>query len=86
MKHKAKESLDYLGGGFLDDGDIENIQDLINCQLTVEEIDYLCLKLFGCKASNKYCLNWSSEKREEIQKSIEIKMLKQKEMWVSEDE
>lgn len=56
--------------------EINNIQDLINCQLTVEELNTIF-----------YAIGYASHKLN-IDKCVVIldKLQKQKEMWVSDDE
>ena len=89
MKHKAQESLDYIAQIVLDEiadgyteprtvhdfyyGQYCELEDLINCQLTVEEMKF---------AAN--CLYAAGFVDENIVKQILGKFQNQKEMWVSE--
>lgn len=85
MKHKAQESLDYIAPIVIDDFDgtvrdyyneeVGNLEDLINCQLTVEEIEMLQDALLVIK-----------QYRKSKYRDIKIKLQKQKEMWVIDDE
>ncbi|WP_407453535.1 hypothetical protein [Methanobrevibacter sp.] len=87
MKHKAQESLKKLEFNtttFDDDNssfcycenEIKNIQDLINCQLTVEELNSVIRTL----EYELPCYDLSSQVDKQIQ--IIKKLKKQKEMWV----
>ena len=75
MKHKAQESLDYLKNEVVEKIDVDTIQHLINCQLTLDEMKFIanCLYVAGFVDEN-------------MVKQILDKFQKQKEMWVSDDE
>ena len=61
----------------------DTLQDLINCQLTVEELDELLLTL-GLKIHDMDYLQIRNDRFYLLNKIIE-KVKKQKEMWVSEN-
>lgn len=97
MKHKAQEFIDEfqtmrctesINGteieppSWITQG-LKNIQDTIDCQLTWEQSGVLYLMVCGmCDRAKK---NDDLEAVRELEK-IKSKLLKQKEMWVSEDE
>lgn len=83
MEHKAQESLDYIESleastlgdlmvGETADKEVSILQNLIDCQLTVEEIEYIQL-LLSLEVNIKKCGSTAF-----------VKLEKQKEMWEEE--